>query len=271
MSNGRRRKEPNLELSIEEITPAVAEEWLGHNTWNRKISERLVLTYAETMKEGEWRLNGEPIIFDEKGRLQSGQHRLLAVIESGVAIKSVIVRNADPGNIFSLESGRRRKMTDVLTLAGESDVANLSACLSWTWRWENKLMDRPGDVPTHTHQLRVLTANPALREELFQGRRVHRDLKVSVGLMTALFHQFYIAHPEDAETFWEKLATGEGLSSDHPCFVLRRWLIRSREIIRRPTSSNMAAVTVKAFNAYTEHRTIRVLSWRPEESFPELV
>ena len=71
-----RRRRPNLELSIEEIDATVAEEWLSCNTWNRKISDRLILTYAETMKEGAWVLNGEPIIFDEKGRLQSGQHRL---------------------------------------------------------------------------------------------------------------------------------------------------------------------------------------------------
>lgn len=57
-----RKREPDLVLSIEEITPEVATQWMEFNTWNRKISERLILTYAETMKEGAWVLNGEPII-----------------------------------------------------------------------------------------------------------------------------------------------------------------------------------------------------------------
>lgn len=267
----RKQPDPELVLTVEDITPAIAEDWLKFNTHNRKISDRLVLTYAETMQEGEWRLNGEPIIFDYNERLQSGQHRLLAVITAGVTIRSVVVRRAEPEAIYSLESGRRRRMTDVLTLKGETDVAALSAALSWTWRWENRLMDRGGETPTHTHQLRVLDKNPDIRAALPQGRRLHGAIGVSSGLMAAIYHQFWKINEEDAEAFWEHLATGENIASDHPAFVWRRWVIRSRQSDRRPSSATLAAVTVKAWNAYREHRIIKALSWRPEESFPEAV
>lgn len=266
-----RRKDPELELSVEEITPQIAEEWLKHNTRNRKISDRLVLTYAETMLEGEWRLNGEPIIFDRNGKLQSGQHRLLAILESGVTIRSVVVRGAEPEAIYSLESGRRRRLTDVLTLKGETNVGALSGALSWTWRWENHLMDRGGEVPTHTHQLRVLEKNPALREALSQGGRVHSTMGVSTALMSAVYYQLSLINLEDADYFWEQITTGEGLSSEDPAFVWRRWVMKSRHKDKRPSSATLAAVTVKAWNAFRTHEHPRALVWRSNESFPEAV
>lgn len=266
-----RRKDPDLIITIEDVTPALAIEWLEKNTHNRKVSDRLVMVYAETMSEGEWRLNGEPIIFDRLDKLQSGQHRLMACVEAGVSFRTVVVRGADPEAIYSLDAGRKRRMTDVLTLRGEKDVANLATAITWTWRWEQGLMDRGGDTATTVHLLNLLDATPELRDSLIMGRSLAQSQGVSAGLMAALFHQFARIDAEDAKQFHEHLFSGENISGTHPAFVWRRWVTRSRLQPRRPSSAYVAAVTVKAWNAYREHREIRVLSWKPEEIFPEAV
>src|SRR5690348_9218536 len=148
---GMPRKLPELELTVEEITPVIAKEWLQFNTFNRKVSRSLVQSYAQIMKDREWRLNGEAIIFDRTGRLQSGQHRLLAVIESGTSIWSVVVRGAEPEAIFSLDAGRKRRLTDALTLRGEKDVSNLATATTWWWRYQNDLMESGGITSTAMH------------------------------------------------------------------------------------------------------------------------
>lgn len=268
----RRRPDPELKLSVVDVDPDVAANWMEYNTHNRKISPRLVNVYAETMLEGDWRLNGEPIIFDKNGRLQSGQHRLLAVIESGVTIRTVLVEGAEPENIYSLESGRRRRLTDVLVLNGEKNVMALSAALSWTWRWEHHLMDRGGETPTHTHLLRVLEKHPDLRDDLSEGMRPKTaGFSTSVGVMSALYHQFKRLDEEDCKNFWEHIVSGADLSADHPAFVWRRWASKIDLAQSRPSQAKIAAMTVKAWSAYREHRVIKNLSWRPEESFPEAV
>ena len=268
----RRKPDPELELSVEEITPDIATKWLEYNTHNRKVSERLVMTYAETMAEGEWRLNGEPIIFDKNGRLQSGQHRLMALIEANTTIRSVVVRGAEPENIYSLESGRRRRITDVLTLKGEKNVAVLSSALSWTWRWEQGLMDKSGETPTHTHLLRILEKHPDLRDDMTQGNQIKAaGFAVSSGVMTALYHQFKKINPEDAANFWDHIVTGTNLDDEHPAYAWRRWANKIDLAQTRPTQTKIAAMTVKAWNAYREHRPVKQLSWRPEESFPEAI
>lgn len=264
-----RRKEPDLEIAIEEITPAIASEWLKTNTRNRRVSERLVTTYAEAMSEGEWRLNGEPIVFDRQGRLQSGQHRLLAVIQSDVSIKSTVVRNADPEALFSLDSGRRRRMSDVLQLRGETDTMTLGAMLVWTWRWQNGLMDRPGDTPTHTSLLRILDQEPDLREDLTAGRNIGKKMRCSTALLGALYHQFKLIDPDDADSFFESLASGENLHQGEPLFALRRWMINATQMTHRPRVHHYAAIIVKAWNAYRTHDTMRTVTWRAGETFPE--
>ena len=48
------------------------------------------------MQDGKWRLNGKTICFDSTGRLLNGQHRLSAVVRSGVTLTTVVVRGLDP-------------------------------------------------------------------------------------------------------------------------------------------------------------------------------
>jgi hypothetical protein len=222
------------------------------------------------MEAGEWVLNGEPIIFDRTDRLQSGQHRLLAVVASGVTIRSVIVRGAEPSSLYSLDSGRKRRTTDALTLRGEKDVANLAAALVWHWRWEHGVMDR-GLSPTTTHLMKLLDETPDLREFVKLAHRIRRNVPCPGGLLAAMLYHFSLINPKDAEHFSEKLSSGEELTSESPIFMLRRWLIRTKLETRKPSQQLTAAIIVKAWNAYREHSPIRNLRWAANEAFPEAV
>jgi hypothetical protein len=262
-----RRKTVDLELSVETITPEIALQMLEANTRNRRLSDRLISIYAQAIKDDEWRLNGEPIIFDYNGTLQSGQHRLLAVIEAGVPIRTVVVRGAEPEGLFTLDSGRKRKLTDALNLLGEKDVANLSGAITWTWRWENQLMDRTSLVATTSTLLRVLDTHPSLRDDLVYGRQMHSSLRLSAGLMAAVYHQLALAS-DDVDSFWETACYGESLDRDNPVYAWRRFIVKSKLKNEKTPSNVYAAVTVKAWNAWIEHRPLSVLRWAGGELFP---
>lgn len=263
-----RRKYPDITAEVEEITPTIAQEWLECNTHNRSVSDRLVEIYAEAMAAKEWYLNGEPIIFDYNGLLQSGQHRLLAVMQSGATIRSLVVRGAEPQALFSLDSGRKRKLTDALTLLGEKDVMNLATATTWYWRWQHGLMERSSVTATTTTLLRVLDDNPALRESMLEARSVHRSLGISTGLFAAVHYALSAISAEEADAFYHSLADGDNLEVDSPVHSLRRWIIRSRRGERRPSSSVYAAVTVKAWNAYRDHQPLKAVRWAANEPFP---
>lgn len=265
----RKKKLPELELTVEEITPEIAEQWLQKNTHNRNKSDRLVDLYAEAMRNDEWTLNGEPIIFDKTDRLQSGQHRLWAVIQADVPIWSVVVRGAEPEGIYTLDTGRKRRMTDALTLRGEKDVNNLATLLVWVWRWEHGLMDRNSIIPTNSHLLKVLDERPELRTYLSYGQRLRRYFKISVGLAGALAYQLGQIDSEDMEVFFEALTTGENLYAQHPCYAWRRWMQRQNNAATKTNASVVAAITVKAWNAFRQHEDVKAFRWAANELFPE--
>ena len=170
-------------------------------------ADRLVDIYAETILCGEWKLNGEPLILDYNGVLQSGQHRLLAVLSAGKSIRTLVVRGADPEALYSIDSGRRRRMTDVLTLKGEKDTANLAAALSWLWRlWTGQALHL-GNSPSNTQLLKLLDENPDIRESLAWGRATKKMLHFSVGLMAALQYLMWEIDGEDFDNFFLGIAT----------------------------------------------------------------
>ena len=267
-----RRKQPDLQITIEEVTPEMAKDWLGKNTFNRNKSEIHVAHLAEAMYLDEWRLNGEAIIFDSKGRLQNGQHRLWACIEAATSFTTVVIRGADSDAIFTIDVGRKRSLADALQLRGEKDVATLGNLLVWTWRWENGLMDQGGrSRPTNVSMLKLLDERPEIRDAITVGWRFRKALRAPSGLMCALWYQFGLIDQDDADFFLEQCVTGEDLSDGDPAFAWRRWM-NARYLERlKPPQQVVAAITVKAWNGFRNHTTIGALRWAGNESFPEAI
>ncbi len=79
---------------VETITPEVATRMIesSDDFRNRRINNTKVSEYARAMEEGRWTLSPDAISFDPHGRLINGQHRLWAIIESGVTIQGLVVR-----------------------------------------------------------------------------------------------------------------------------------------------------------------------------------
>ena len=92
-----------LETTVEIINPQEAQAYLDNNAKHRPIKMKKVYEYMEEMQDGKWRLNGKTICFDTNGRLLNGQHRLSAVVLSGVSLTTVVVRGLDPELVPSKE------------------------------------------------------------------------------------------------------------------------------------------------------------------------
>ncbi len=80
--------------------------------------ENTVKKYARDMRNGNFEENGEPIIFNTKGELTNGQHRLTAIVRSGVTLEMVVV-TAD-GNKHDLNS--RRKVYQIGRMEGYGEL-----------------------------------------------------------------------------------------------------------------------------------------------------
>lgn len=114
--------------SVMTITPEYAKTILEtQNDSNRPIRSKRVDYYAEMMKKGQWKLNGEPICFDKFGVLVNGQHRLCAVVKANVPIDFLVVHNVEDGSYSTYDNGLNRKTSDSFAYYNIPNSAQVSS------------------------------------------------------------------------------------------------------------------------------------------------
>lgn len=101
---------------VMDITPTIAAKWIDENNSNnprKTVNRNVVQAYATDMRNGNWVMNGEPIVIDANGEIKNGQHRLLAVIEAGVAVKMFVVIGISP-DVTTFDMPLQRKVAQEL-------------------------------------------------------------------------------------------------------------------------------------------------------------
>ena len=114
-----------MKVTIKKISPKEAEMLLfEHNPYNyRKLNLSTVKIYAKDMKDGNWKDNGETIKIDTNGNLIDGQHRLQAIVDSGVSVDLIIVEGLDPSVADTIDIGRKRSIEQYLKWADNAYTA----------------------------------------------------------------------------------------------------------------------------------------------------
>lgn len=113
--------------SFEIITPEKAAEYLKMNTNNyRRLNKNKVATYAEDIRNGNWKTNGESISFDQDGILKNGQHRLAAIVEANKPIMTLVVRGVE-NDVGIYDSGMTRTVSQIARAEGIIVSSNIIA------------------------------------------------------------------------------------------------------------------------------------------------
>jgi len=200
------------------ITVGKANELLENNDHNRKITPSRVSEYAREMTNGLWLYNGEGIIVSESGRLLDGQHRLLAIVESGIEIETELIEgvpDSDGGvDTFLTINTKNRTNVDALTIAGFKDrPQHIAKLMSFKEAFNSKkLMQKASGAKLLNHE--VVELARAFGEDKAIAI-VDRALSLAVRgdllsvpfwiLATYVFQQL----PQGNE-FLEELAEGQG-------------------------------------------------------------
>jgi hypothetical protein len=102
------------------ITPEIA-RWLLEETQrqpNRILLPTLVTKYARKIKDGEWQISPEALGWDYNGVLVEGQHRLHAIVNSGMAIDSFCGFGFNPTVVYYINQGKVRTLKELLDIMG---------------------------------------------------------------------------------------------------------------------------------------------------------
>jgi hypothetical protein len=114
----------SIETKQVNVTPEQAGKWLDRH-WDRiekgkfrqrPMSMTRVLRYAQTMRDGQWKLTPEGLAFDEEDNLIQGQHRLEAVRRSGVTVPFMVSTGWPSATLDVLDQGATRSNAQLLAL-----------------------------------------------------------------------------------------------------------------------------------------------------------
>lgn len=254
-----------------EVTPEVANEFLGKNHKNRKLSEFVVTSLANQMSRDLWHYDGSPIRFDWDGNLIDGQHRLNAIVKSGVSQTMHVVEGLDPATQVTMDTGRKRSFSDTLHMAGLDNSKALAAIVQVSYRWyvqdvrSSALFGGLGQYGSSALQRNDLLEFHELFAKDFAfaaeyAEATRRILPVParmIGLFAWLLVQS--RYKEKAYNFLERLKDGDGLEKGSPILALRNTYIGSRG---EKTSKDMwraLAQGIHAWNLYVAGKEITLL------------
>lgn len=261
-------------VQLVDVTPELAREWLGFNTHNRRLRDRVVKAYAADMANGDWAWNGESIKFAADGTLLDGQHRLAAIAESGATVPTLVVRGLPAATQETMDGGAKRKFADVLQLRGETNATALAAVARHVHQWEAGFRrSRSNTQVTNAQLLQILEKYPWLREVAREATNVSRGCAIPasvIGLCWWLFAQ--IKEPpaeEDCSFFMARLADGQNLAKGDPIYELRRAAEASRSTQGERSQTYLIAITIKAWNAYRAGDQVGLLRYQPGGARPE--
>jgi hypothetical protein len=260
------------------ITPELADEMLQYNTNNRPFSPGVVEKYARQMKGGGWRLIKAPIVFSVSGRIQDGQHRLRACLESGVGFDAWVAFGDAEENFAFIDIGKARGASDIFAINGVKNWAMAAAASRWCMAYDANAMSGgpsglsfspvPADIYTY------YTNNKRIADSVHVGQKFISARLVSPSLMTALHYICARKSRAQADEFFEKVATGIGFTNrTEPAYKLHKRLIDNATGAERLRLVMLGAFTIKAWNAMRNGTPTGVFRWRgeqnPNEAFPK--
>lgn len=254
-----------------DLTPKLASAMLDLNVKNRKVSNKNYATLVRAMTNGEWELNGEAIKVDVDGYVLDGQHRLHAVVESGVTIRTFLIEGLPPSTQDTMDTGKSRGLADVLEIRGEPNTTIVSAITRriFIYRRHGLRAATMASYPTTVKEtLRFFDSNPWIRDLSTPAKRVGRLAKLPGSLSALLMVVFSEIDKEDADDFFEKLTTGAGLEDRHPVLTLRSQLAKLHESKGTVNQTYLAALTIQAWNKYRAGENASVLKFIPGGSNP---
>jgi hypothetical protein len=254
------------------VSPAHAKALLARNDDNRTVRSRHVRQLAEAMRADHWVFNGETIKIASDGTLLDGQHRLMAVIEAGATLPMTVVEGLPRPVQNSIDTGRKRRLPEVLHIRGYADVYWLATSVNALYRFRATGAFGRGGAPTTPQALELLEREPQIVHSLRVAKNVYHDVHGSVAIFAASHRVFSDHDSEKAEEFFTKLRHGTNLGERNPILLLRRQMIRaSMRPKYTPVPQMVAGLTFKAFVAWRDGRRMQQLGFRPAvERLPSL-
>jgi len=227
----------NMTMSYEYITPEIAELYLSRNKSNRSISKPTVSAYATDIENKNWNeCTASSIAIDQEGYLRNGQHRLSAIVQTGVPLWMWVCRNVDPNGLY--DNNRKRSNSDqVAILRPDFESIYKSTRYGGIARaYVSKMMANAGGLRgriTVNTVLDFTDANKNILDAFFLKMPYRNISKVTIGVVYLSLFLAYLNHVNIYRiiNFFDVLCSGMSSSpEEYPIIAYRNYLLNAGRV-----------------------------------------
>lgn len=264
------------------VTPEIAADWLKHRNvdYNRAVSPVTVRKYGRLITANKFKCSHQGVAFNRSGYLIDGQHRLLAIVATGTAVKLFVipfVEGMDETTFDVLDNGLRRNAAQFLKHPGGTAAAAAARFLGvvdGSFGPENAIiLDVFATRAEMPEVLDVVAAWPELRSWTKEVSTVRTTTFIPPGAHLAVLAQAERSVYRQRIASWvEGLAHGIGLDAHDPRLHLRNRFIRDHRALMNQTGRALAyQLITKAWNAHAAGASMGVLRASEKESRPGVI
>lgn len=251
-----------MKMTVETITPMLARHMLSCSAGNRSIKAAKVASYARDMMAGNWKLNGETIVFNDDGALIDGHHRLKACIESDTCFQSIVVKGCEAGAEKTIDMGASRTLADVLSFQGEKNSQALVAAINAAGSIRNG-RSRSSNMSS-AELLDFLSKHPIARELSADS---HRKALPRVGALVCgigiVAH--FLGQQDQYADFVSVLQSGVPAYPGCPAHALRDRILKDAGHRNKMPLHEAHRLTLTAWNKFLDGQSVSLL--RPSADF----
>lgn len=254
------------------ITPEIAKALLKYNSsgeTNRNLSQSYVDAAALAMRNGEWENTGEAIIMSDDGLLNDGQHRLRAIVESGLSCVMDLRFGVKRSAFASTNSGRKRSGGDALTIAHIREASTVAAAARLALTYQIGLPSAARQRVENTAIVRAVQRWPDIEAAVAVTGTLRKPFR-NAATNTLAFFAMRTANDASVREFFEILRWGEG-KADNPPHMLRDFMTISPVGQGRDTGTKVRAFAacIIAWNAWRKPGKSKPnLYWKESQRFP---
>lgn len=246
-----------MTMKRRKVTPELAAKWLEKNN-NRRLRMPRVEEMARDMLNGQWRDTHQAIAFNCDGSLKDGQHRLHAVVKSGVPQVFWIATGLSDEAGVHIDTHAPRSDCDAFQLAGAEAGTAIVCCAKQMYagpscRFNRRMLSRE-DL------LAFINKHQAALAFVCAGKHVKG---VTLAAPRSIIARAYYHTPKDRLARFRDLLFN-GVDDDFRAIEsapikLRDWLLTSHSSIHVDAACEAAQRTQTALQAFMEGRKLTIV------------
>lgn len=240
------------------ISKELAQIILAKNHENRRLKASVVKKYAYALQQGQWHFNGETIKIDIDGNLNDGQHRLQAVIETGIPLRTLIVFGLSRQSRYTVDQGAARSVGDVLAMSGVAYQNEAAGVARFLYFFQGRTFrpDLPSPSRADVHRIYQDNAEEIDSAVKFVLDRRMGRIPTGNSVAAAALLMLRRENPQKADEYMDKFLTGTELSSGDPILQFRNRAI-SLGVHGRYSRFALLKLHLKTYDAWIEGKPLK--------------